>query len=60
MHDRIQWTIDMEIIADVVFQKTEAFMAQQMSDIFWTSRNEIIEANDIVPMSNQMLAKVIA
>ena len=55
MHYGVQMSVNMEIVTDIVFHKTELRIPYQMSDVFRASGNQIIQRDYIMPLPNQQI-----
>ena len=58
MKDALQRTGDIRVLGDVVANELKAVVADEVSDIVGASRNEIVEANNGVPLVQEAIAKV--
>jgi hypothetical protein len=50
----------MEIVADVVLEKAEPIMAEEVGDVFRPAGDEVVHANDMVALSNEGVRQVAA
>lgn len=60
MHDGVQGSIDVQVIAHVVLHETESLTSHQVCNIFGSARDEIIEADDLIPLIDKQLANMAA
>jgi hypothetical protein len=45
MHDRIKWTFDMEVVADIVFDKRKSLVPEYMGEVVHSSGDEVVHAD---------------
>ena len=45
MHDRIEWTFDMEVVTDIVFDERKSLVPEQMGEVFHPSGDEVVDAD---------------
>jgi hypothetical protein len=45
VHDRIQWAVNMHIVAHIVFDKGKSLVPEQMGDILNPSGEKVVHAN---------------
>ena len=57
---RNQPTIDMKIIADVIFEETESIVTEKVSNIFWSAGDKIIDAVHPMSLLDQLLTQMTA
>jgi hypothetical protein len=56
--DEIHFTFDEEVIRDIILDELESWITRKMCDVFCAAGNQIVNANDGVPFSDQPIAQM--
>jgi hypothetical protein len=56
MQDRIHFARDEDVVRDIMLVEREIFVSQQVSDIVTIARDEVIQANDLMPFRKKAVA----
>ncbi|CAE6804433.1 hypothetical protein NSPZN2_90021 [Nitrospira defluvii] len=58
MHDRIQLAVDMQVVAHVVFHEAEFRITDQVSDVFGSPCDQVVQSDNLMTLSNQEIGQV--
>jgi hypothetical protein len=58
VEDVVHRAVDPERLGDVVFDEVEPGLAQQLDEVAPVARQQVIDAEDLVPLGQESLAEV--
>ena len=58
MQDKVERTIYVDVISDIVLNKLESRLAEQMGDVFRPAREEAVHADDFAAFFQQQVAQM--
>ena len=58
MQDEVERAIYVDVVGDIVLDKLESRMAEQVGDVLGPAREEVVHADNFVAFFQQQVAKV--